>query len=259
MCRLAAFVGSRRSLATLMFDPPHSLEHQAYAPDLLVRGHVNVDGSGVAWWPEGDIEPLRYITERPPWSDPNLGPLSRRIEATTAIAAVRSAAPGIPFGPGNVQPFVFDGMAGVHNGWIGGFRAGVGRDLIGRLPDDLFAELDALNDSRVLILHTVALLREGAELAQAVVESVALASKMASKRGEAATLNLAVAVRDRIVAVRSSHDAPHNSLFVAAGPDGHRLASEPLDDAETWIEVPVEHLVDLRPDGFEVSSLSDGV
>ncbi len=257
MCRFAAFAGTSRPISTLLFDPPHSLEHQSYAPQRLLDGHVNVDGTGVAWWPESEAVPFRYVTERPPWSDPNLPSLSRRLEATTAIASVRSATPGIPFGPGNVQPFVLDGIAGVHNGRIGGFRSGVGRDLIDLLPDELFAEMDGLNDSKVLFLHVVSLRRQGAGLVDAVAGAVALAREAAGKRGETATLNVAVATLDRVVAVRSSHATAHNSLFVGSGTGGHRLASEPLDDLPTWTEVLAEHLVDLGPGSLHVGPLSE--
>jgi glutamine amidotransferase len=233
MCRFAAFVGTSQPLSTLLFDPPHSLEHQSYAPQRLLGGHVNVDGTGVAWWPEAETDPLRYVTEHPPWSDPNLPSLAGRLRAVTAVAAVRSATPGIPFGPSNVQPFVLDRMAGVHNGRIGGFRSGVGRDLIDLLPDDLFAELDTLNDSKVLFLHTVALRREGVGLVDAVGGASALAAAVAGKRGEAVSLNIAVAARDQVVAIRSSRDAPHNSLLGAPGGGGHGGAWAPRDDAQT--------------------------
>ena len=58
MCRLAAYAGPPAPLSALLYDPPHSLEHQAYAPRELVSGNVNVDGTGVAWWPAHEDEPL---------------------------------------------------------------------------------------------------------------------------------------------------------------------------------------------------------
>lgn len=246
MCRFAAFVGTSRPLSTLLYDPPHSLERQAFAPERLTRGHVNVDGTGVAWWPEGESEPLRYVTERPPWSDPNLAALSRRLQATTALAAVRSATPGIPFGSATVQPFVLDGHAFAHNGWIGGWRTGVGRDLVDRLPDDLHAELDTFNDSKALFLHVMAMRRGGSDLLEAVVGTATLAGELARKRGESAALNLTVATAGQVVAVRSSRSTPHNSLFLSSGQLGHCLASEPLDDAELWSEVPEEFAIEIQ-------------
>ena len=67
MCRLAAHVGRPVALSTLLYDPPRSLEVLAHSPRELTHGVVNVDGTGVAWWPDRDEPPLRYVTERTPW------------------------------------------------------------------------------------------------------------------------------------------------------------------------------------------------
>lgn len=259
MCRFAGFVGSPRPLSDLLFDAPHSLEKQAYAPRLLIGGHVNVDGTGAAWWPEEGERPLRYVTERPPWSDPNLGALSRAIRSTTLLAAVRSATPGIGFGAEHVQPFCGGSLAGVHNGWIGGFDRGTGRDLVERIPDELFGELRVLNDSKVLFLLAWARRLEGRDLSEAVSATVLEAARMAAKRGEAAALNLGVAEAGRIVAARYSRGTAANSLFVRVGPDGAVVASEPLDGDPSWREVPAGHLVDVSDGRVEVVALEEPV
>lgn len=157
MCRFAAYVGPPVALSSLIYDAPHALERQAYAPRQMLAGHVNVDGTGVAWWPEGDdtAEPLRYVSDRPPWSDPNLPALSPRLAGGTVLAAVRSATPGTPFGPGHVAPFVHGGLAGAHNGWLGRFRERTGRELLARLPDHLHDAYRAVNDSLAVFLTVV--------------------------------------------------------------------------------------------------------
>lgn len=255
MCRLAGFVGDPRPLSALLFDPPHSLDRQAYAPNLLLDGHVNVDGTGVAWWPPGEPEPLRYITELPPWSDPNLATLAPRFEATTALAAVRSATQGMAHGPGAVQPFLTEGLAGVHNGVIGGFLDGLGRELAGRLPDDLFSNMGTMTDAKVLFLLAVARHREGADLARAIGAAIDETSKTVAARGETATLNLVLADRGRMVAVRHSVGTRANSLFTGGGAGGHLLASEPLDNRLDWAEVPAGHLVELTPGTITLTRL----
>lgn len=249
MCRIAAAVGTPRPLSALIFDPPHSLERQAYAPLEMVRGHVNVDGTGVAWWPEGETEPLRYITERPPWSDPNLSTLSSRLRGTTILAAIRSATPGVPFGPDNVQPFVADGIAGVHNGWIGGWGGPITADLLARLGPESLAQLRVMNDSRVVVLSAIELVTTGTDLGVALAQVVRETVQLVEKHGEAASLNIALAGRDRVVAVRAAHEVDSNTLYTDT--QGGRLASEPLDGAG-WEEVPADHLVDLRPGSITV-------
>ena len=49
MCRIAAYAGPPVTLSAVLYDPPHSLERQAYRPNELVHGTVNVDSTGVAW------------------------------------------------------------------------------------------------------------------------------------------------------------------------------------------------------------------
>ena len=68
MCRLAGYVGAPTTLASLLYDPRHALERQAYLPREMVSGTVNVDGTGIAWWSGEEAEPMRYVSERPPWS-----------------------------------------------------------------------------------------------------------------------------------------------------------------------------------------------
>ena len=151
MCRIAAYIGDRPlPLSALLYDPPHSLEHAAYAPRELIWGHVNVDGTGVAWWVEGRANPLRYVTDKSPWADPNLSDLAPVLSGTPLLAAVRSATPGISHGSQNVAPFVSGDLAAVHNGWIGGFRDGVGRSLLSTLSDTRFSEISSMNDSQAL-------------------------------------------------------------------------------------------------------------
>jgi glutamine amidotransferase len=252
MCRFAAFAGTKRTLASLLYDPPHALEHQSYAPQRLHRGHVNVDGTGVVWWPDGGADPLRYVSERPPWSDPNLPLLGRRLEATTAVAAVRSATPGIGFGPGHVQPFLADGVAFAHNGWIDGWRAGVGRDLIDLLPDELHSELDIANDSKAIFLHAIALLRGGADPTRALAASARLVSDLADARDQSATLTMCIVTAGRLVAIRTAVRSQQNTLFWSAAESEVRIASEPLEPDGSWAEVPEDHVVDARPDGTQI-------
>ena len=47
MCRHLAYLGTPRSLASLVVDPPHSLYEQSWAPREQRHGTVNVDGFGV--------------------------------------------------------------------------------------------------------------------------------------------------------------------------------------------------------------------
>lgn len=258
MCRLAGYVGPDPvPLSALFYDAPHSLEHAAYAPTGLLHGHVNVDGSGVAWWPPGRAEPLRYVTELPPWADPNLPRLAPAVSGTPVLAAVRSATPGMSYGPDHVAPFVSRGLTGVHNGWIGDFRQGVGRTLIGKLSDQRFGELTAINDSLTLFLLVAQQLDDdpGRGLARAVTGVVDHVAKVVEAASAQATLNLVVSTSREMVAVRTSVGARLNSLYTREGDGGYWVASEPLDPAEIWEPVPEHSLVVLTPGGIDVLAL----
>lgn len=258
MCRLAAYVGeSPVSLAALLYDPPHSLEHVAYAPDEMLTGHVNMDGTGVAWWPEGSSRPLRYVTAGPPWSDPNLPNLARHLVGAPVLAAVRSATPGMPYGPDNVAPFVDGDLAGCHNGWIGGFKGGLGRRLSLALSDERFGRLAAVNDSLVLFSLVAQLYedRPGSDLADSVAETIEDVAKEVVAAGERAPLNLVVASQGQVVATRTSVDFGVNSLYVREDGQGVWLASEPLDNVGEWSPVPEGSLAELTLDGVSIRKL----
>jgi gamma-glutamyl hercynylcysteine S-oxide hydrolase len=54
MCRHLAYLGPPLPLAALLFDPPHSLVEQSFAPrDMRGGGRINADGFGVGWYPPG--------------------------------------------------------------------------------------------------------------------------------------------------------------------------------------------------------------
>lgn len=264
MCRIAAYLGPPIPLSALLYEPPHSLDHQSYAPRQMLAGHVNVDGTGVVWWPEGaeDDEPLRYVTERPPWSDPNLPRLAERLTGTMQIAAVRSATPGVPFGPANVAPFVHGRLAGVHNGWLGKFREGTGRELAARLPDDLYGAVDAVSDSLLVFLGVVKHLAAEPDggLVAAVRAAVDEAIEVCASHDAEATLNLVVGDGERLVGVRASRGTEgNNPLHVLQGgerfPGAMVVASEPLDDDPAWEPIGDDRLVEVSRGGVTTSSL----
>lgn len=267
MCRMAAYLGPGLPLSRLLYDTPHSLERQAYVPREMLTAHVNVDGTGVAWWPTGaepGTEPLRYVSDRPPWSDPNLPGLSARLDGQAIVAAVRSATPGVPFGPGHVAPFTFGALAFAHNGWLGRFREATGRELGSLLPDHLHARYDTVNDSLMVFLTLVRHLEEAPAggLAGAVRRTVAEVVAVCDGHGAEATLNLVVGDGQLIVAARASHRVEaNNPLYTcqggAAWPGGVLVASEPLDDGP-WDALDEGSMVEIEPNGATVSKLEVG-
>jgi glutamine amidotransferase len=259
MCRMAAYTGPAAPLSALLTDPSWSLEELAWHPRIPGPGNVdavNVDGTGVVWWPPGEERrpPLRYVTELPPWADPNLPRLAGRLTATMQLALVRSATPGLPYGAWSVAPFVHGRTALAHNGRVRGFRGPTGRRLMERLPDDLHAELAALTDSAVLAALVAAELRSGpGELAAALAATVQAVEKACADAGEPATLTLLAADGERIAGVRAATGAASHPLFTRTlkgdGSPAAIAASEPLDDDPGWVEVADRHLLELSAAG----------
>lgn len=249
MCRFALYIGESAPLSTTLFDPPRSLQTLAYDPQEMLRGHINVDGTGIAWWREADSEPLRYVTEKAPWNDPNLYHLADRLRGRVHLAAVRAATPGIPFAAANVAPFVHDGFAFAHNGWIGGYReAGTGRALLERLPDDLHGAMDAISDSLTLFMLILAAMRdEGGDPAAGVRAAFAQVGEVVRDAGTDAALNVVLTDGRTAVVARASVGVGHNSLYLVedAAPLGPGLivASEPLDPELDWVAVEPDHLL----------------
>jgi gamma-glutamyl hercynylcysteine S-oxide hydrolase len=262
MCRMAAYAGPAAPLSVLLSDPPSALGEQAWrgrVPGPEGTNAVNVDGTGVVWWPAGEPRrpPLRYVTELPPWADPNLLGLAGRLQGAMQLALVRSATPGLPYGAWSVAPFVHGRLAVAHNGRVGGFRGVPGRRLQERLPDDLHAELRALTDSAVLAALAAAELRARPErgLAGALGAAVVAVEKVCADAGEAATLTLLAADGERIAGVRAALGRASHPLFTRAGGGVALAASEPLDDDPGWMEVPDRHLVELDADGASTRPL----
>lgn len=256
MCRFAAYVGPPAPLATLLYDPPHALEVQAYRPRELVSGHVNVDGTGAAWWANGDPRPLRYVSERPPWADPNLRSLGARLEGAPILAAVQSITEGMPAGEAGAHPFVHGSLAGAHNGFVEQFKERAAWQLLEGLSPRHRAALASLSDSLLLFLLVVDALDRDAELdlAAAVVRAASRVAAVCDELGAAASLNLVVAGPGEVTAVRTARRVESNSLYTLEGgsrwPDAGLLASEPLDDDPGWTAVPPEHVVTIDRNGI---------
>lgn len=261
MCRIAAYLGPPSPLSTVVYDAPRSLQVQAYAPREQLSGTVNVDGTGVAWWAPDAPEPLRYVTERPPWADPNLPSLAPRLRASTQLAAVRGGTPGLGHGPALVAPFTHGHLAGAHNGFVTDFRSRVARALLDLLPDHLYATLAGPGDSQTLFLLAVARLEAdpGAGLAGAAVAAVTDVATVCAKLGTPATLTLVLVESGRVVATRAAVGTAANSLYTLVGgarwPTASLLASEPLDDDTAWSPVPDAHLVELTADRVHLTPL----
>src|SRR5258706_11273494 len=126
MCRHFAYGGAEVSIKSVLFDPPHSLVQQAWAPRWQRHGTMNVDGFGVGWYSGGDQIPARYRRTGPIWADDCLADLARATRTAAMLCAVRSASVGTDIGQLAVAPYSDGRWLFSLNGALVGWSAAAG-------------------------------------------------------------------------------------------------------------------------------------
>jgi glutamine amidotransferase len=231
-------------LSSLLFDPPHSLAHQSWAPaDMRGGGTINADGFGVVWYAE--TGPVRIRRDRPLWSDADLPGLAGAVRAGAVLAAVRSATVGMPVTETAAAPFVHDRWAFSHNGVVAGWPGSVAA-LAARIPVDELVTLDPPTDSGLLWALVRSRLHDGVPLSDAVRAIVAEVAKAAP----GSRLNLLVGDGTVLVATAWGH-----ALSVRHLGGGVTVSSEPLDGDPAWRPVPDGHLVIATPSTVDISPI----
>ncbi|KJK41934.1 glutamine amidotransferase class-II [Lentzea aerocolonigenes] len=238
MCRHLAYLGTAVSLASVLYDAPHSLEHQSYAPaDMRAGGTVNVDGYGVGWFPG----PVRYRRAGTLWSDPNLRQLAAT-ESTAFLAAVRSATVGMPVSDAACAPFTDGTWLFSHNGRVDGWPGTVA-GLAKTLDVTDLLTMDAPTDSALLWTVLRRRLEAGKDPAEALVELVREVADAAPK----SRLNFLLTNGKVLTGTTWTH-----TLWVLQEEQGVTIASERLDDDPGWREIPDRHVVTADPSTVEV-------
>lgn len=235
MCRHLAYLGPPLTLRALLFDPPHSLLRQSWAPrDMRGGGTINADGFGVGWYPDGGGAPVRYRRAQPMWSDPTVAELAAVTSAGAVLAAVRSATVGMAIVDTAAAPFAEGRWLFSHNGVVRGWPDSV-VPLAAELPVRDLLTLDATTDSALLWALVRHRLRAGDTPARAVAATVT--SVAAAAPGS--RLNLLLTDGYTVVASAAGH-----ALSIRTTPASVLLVSEPHDDEPGWREVPEGQLVE---------------
>jgi glutamine amidotransferase len=252
MCRHLAYLGPSRSLASLLYEPAQSLEQQSWKPMRQREGAINADGWGVGWWdPAIRDEPARYRTASPMWTDRSFRSVAEVVRAGAIVAAVRSATPPSPIVDTGNAPFSSGPWLFSLNGFVTGFRSGVGEALRRLVTEERAVGIEGTSDSEVLFALVLDALSSGADLAGALASVTA--EVFARTDGK---LNLLLGDGQRIVA-----SACGNSLFTLVGEglaqDGVIVASEPLDDHRGWVEVADRSIVEAGTGGLLTIPLTE--
>jgi glutamine amidotransferase len=254
MCRHLGYLGPPRTLHELMCAPPHSLEHQSYAPLYNLCNALNADGFGVGWFdagpggggrPPGSDRVRRFRRAQPIWTDVSFHEVAEVIESSCVVAAVRSATTGFPVEESCAQPFRAEGRLFSHNGLVEGF-AGVEaklRDLAGDLAG--MPDARAPVDSALLFALAVRRWRAGRPLGEGLADAVATIAGLAPGR-----YNFLAADGSTLAATTWG-----DSLFVHATEQKVVIASEPYDDDPRWDRVPDRSLVVADASGVRIRPL----
>jgi glutamine amidotransferase len=244
MCRHLGYLGTPVLLSSLLFDPPHSLAHQSWAPvDMRGGGTINADGFGVVWYTE--TGPVRIRRDRPLWTDADLPGLAGAVRAGAVLAAVRSATDGMPVTETAAAPFVHRPWAFSHNGVVAGWPGSVA-SLAVRIPVPDLVTMDPPTDSGLLWALLRTRLQDGAPLPDAVRDTVLEVAAAAP----GSRLNLLVGDGTTLVATAYGH-----ALSVRSAAGGVTVSSEPLDDDTSWRPVPDRHLVVATPSTVDIDPL----
>lgn len=230
MCRLLGYLGQPVLLDRLISQSDHSLVVQSYQPKEMTAGLMNADGFGVGWYRE--TEAFMYRNTLPIWNDLNLQSLSRYVESGCVLANVRSATAGLATDLSNCQPFQYDSILGLHNGFIQDFRKTLYRPLRDRLSDVAYELIQGLTDSEHLFATVINELETSANLTEALHRTLKVLSELGEKHQVPFSANLILSDGNQLVASRYAQGVPTPTLYYLVNdpnfPQSVLVASEPL-------------------------------
>jgi glutamine amidotransferase len=242
MCRHLAYVGPAVTLASLLYDTPHSLVRQSWAPRLQRHGTVNVDGYGVGWYaPEFRRQPARYRRAGPIWADRSLASMAPIIHTGGLLAAVRSATPPAPSDETGAAPFTAEHWLWSLNGLVTADLLTLRRSVSAARA----AAFEGVSDSEVLFGLLLDRLDNGAEPAEA------LAGLVTAVPGR---LNTLLTDGQSIWATTCG-----DSLWWRRWQGGMVVASEPFDDEDGWHAVADRCLVVADRHDCKMTPLDKGM
>ncbi|MEL7038591.1 MAG: ergothioneine biosynthesis protein EgtC [Cyanobacteria bacterium J06592_8] len=263
MCRLLGYLGSPVSLKRILSDPPHSLIVQSYQPREMEEALLNADGLGLGWYhPTQQTNPFTYKNVLPAWNDPNLDSLSRYIESDQILAYVRSATPGQAISLTNCQPFQFERLLFIHNGYIKNFRTTLYRLIRNRLRDSVYQAIEGTTDSEHIFGLLINELTSAtpATVPAALQTTLMILQELAELAQTKTLVNVILCDGQQMVASRFAINGIPPSLYWLQNdpkfPQSVIIASEPLF-AGNWHSVPEQSIIHVGEDlGIHIQKLA---
>jgi glutamine amidotransferase len=263
MCRWIAYCGHDIPLENYVTMPQHSLAAQSLSA-LESTASTNGDGFGLGWY-DKHPEPGLYHETRPAWSDENLRYLCRHLHSHLFFAHVR-AATGTAVTRQNCHPFASGHWMFMHNGFIGSWNR-LRRKVESLIPDALYPSRIGTTDSEAVFLAMMGAGLEDDPLkaAETILQKI---STWVNEDGRREKLRFTSALTDGhdLFAFRFAENDTANSLYYREEGGEVVVVSEPLDQTDTWVQVPADHVliaekgrsVDIRPIFNAASHQSEG-
>ena len=195
-----------------------------------------------------------YRSTLPIWGDSNRRELARGIQSHCLLAAVRSATDPLSIAAHNTQPFRFDQLTFLHNGYLEDFAARWMRPLRQSLSETAYRAVSGVSDSEhVFAIVLDEWLRQSeaeaeTRLSRAVEAAVRRLLASAALLDARALLTLVVSDGQQLLAARAAHRAECPTLYRFDEPEGGGVsfASEPLDSQAGWTPIAVGSLCRVR-------------
>ena len=263
MCRLLGYLGSSIQLDRILIKPEHSLIIQSYNPQEMTSGLLNADGFGLGWY-DSNLNTLPYVYRNilPIWNDANLPPLARYIKTQCFLGYVRSATSNLSVDMINCQPFSYQKISFIHNGFIDNFRSTLYRPIRNQLSDYAYQRIEGTTDSEHIFALIVNELDADSSLSlkQALNNTIVNLATMAESNNIELSANIVITDGKELAACRYANRKQSPSLYYIKD-DSHYdnaviVASEPLFEGD-WISFPEESIIGVGENlDINLSSIS---
>jgi len=258
MCRLLGYLGSSIQLDRILTKPEHSLITQSYKPQEMTSGFLNADGFGMGWYDlEQDPLPYSYRNTMPIWNDVNIPQLGRYIESSCYLAYIRSATSTSSIALNNCQPFSYQNILFIHNGFIDDFRETLYRPIRNQLSDVAYKNLEGTTDSEHIFAMIVDQLEGDRNLTldRALKNTLVMLADMANENNLELSANIVLSNGKELTACRYANRKETPSLYYIKDNSEYSnaviIASEPLFEGD-WISCPEGSLIGVGED-LEIS------
>ena len=254
MCRFAAYLGEEIKLEEIVYNFPHNLVVQSYAPKELLVGNVNLDGFGCGWY-NASVEknPAQYATLLPIWADYKFPTIAKAVTSNIIFSAVRNATPPFPNELSSVLPLALDKYLFLHNGSVVDYNK-CRRTLENELPDEYFNMIQSRSDSALIFAAIMWKLSEIDEseisLKKALLDTLDWLKNQLESLGVGANLNIGITDGESMLFIRHEYNGKCNSLYYNESHEkisgGVLIASEPLDEDNGWSAVPENSVIEIK-------------